>query len=77
MMLEDTSEAEFILSKFGQMGYWCSYQVIEARDYGSYAGRERCYFVASRVGSVGQNACGAAFRSLLLAFRTDAGALHQ
>jgi hypothetical protein len=55
---------------FQKIGYWCSYYVMEARDYGSFAARERIYIVAS---SLGPSDSGTAFLRFLLACQTHPG----
>jgi len=48
---QGTCEAEVIVSAFQDMGYWCVYTALSARDYGSFPERLRTYFVASPEGN--------------------------
>lgn len=71
---EDTeeSEADYIVKRLGQLGYWCTYQVFEARDHGSMAYRERIYFVASLVGN---QECAEMFLKVIIATAVGPGSI--
>ena len=69
---QDNQPAEIthIVKTFQDLGYWCSYIVADARDYGSFAGRERLYIVA---GCWGPPSCGDLFLKAMLAITIGPG----
>ena len=66
----EPAEITHIVKTFQDLGYWCSYTVADARDYGSFAGRERLYIVA---GCWGPPSCGDLFLKAMLAITIGPG----
>jgi site-specific DNA-cytosine methylase len=45
---EHGSDADLIVSRLEDLGYWTWYHMFHAEDHGSFAIRHRVYFVAVR-----------------------------